>query len=113
MQPISISPASHAANGTAAPPPKLLRAAQQFEALLLNDLLGPVEKTFASVPGKENSAGSGTYEYLGTQALASNLAASGGLGIAAKIVRNLMQHQSLTSTSTAAIQAKVLPSKSR
>jgi len=72
---------------------KLVHAAREFEALLLNDLLGPVEKTFSSVPGEENSAGSGNYQYLGTQALASSLAASGGLGIAGLIVHNVMKNK--------------------
>jgi Rod binding domain-containing protein len=107
MQPLSLSPAkSHVAETV---PPKLLHAAQQFEALLLNDLLGPVEKTFASIPGQDSAVGADTYQSLGTQALAANLAASGGLGIATKIIRNIMQHKERVSQARAATSPKAPP----
>lgn len=73
-----------------APPARLLHAARQFEALLLETLLGPVEKTFASVPGAEDPSAA-SYQSLGAEALASGLAGRGGLGIADLIVRSLMK----------------------
>ncbi len=95
MHPIALAPqATPSAN---APPKKLLHVAEQFETVLLNDLLGPLEKTFSSLPGEKDSPGSSDYSYLGTQALASALAASGGFGIAAMIVRNLMKNNKVMS----------------
>jgi Rod binding domain-containing protein len=70
---------------------KLVRAAHQFEAVLLNSLLGSLEHSFTSLAGKETEAGSDTYRSLGLQTLASSLAAKGGLGIADLIVRKLRE----------------------
>src|SRR5579863_4120422 len=58
------------------------KAAREFEAQLIASLLESLEKTFAAVPGKESIAGADNYNYLGTQALSSALAAGGGFGIA-------------------------------
>ncbi len=111
MHPIALAPqATPSAN---APPKKLLHVAEQFETVLLNDLLGPLEKTFSSLPGEKDSPGSSDYSYLGTQALASALAASGGFGIAATIVRNLMKNNKVMSQSTNQAGAKVSPSGGR
>jgi Rod binding domain-containing protein len=68
---------------------KIAKAAREFEAVLLNTLLGPLEKTFSSLPGKEADAVSDNYQSLGMQTLASALAAKGGLGIADMIVKSL------------------------
>ena len=74
---------------TAERAPKGTRAAREFEASLIASLLEALEKTFASVPGDSIIAGSDDYNYLGTQALASGIAAHGGFGIAALIERHL------------------------
>jgi Rod binding domain-containing protein len=58
------------------------KAAREFEAQLIGNLLESLEKTFATVPGEDGVAGEDNYNYLGTQALASVLAAGGGFGIA-------------------------------
>jgi Rod binding domain-containing protein len=68
---------------------KITKAAHDFEAVLLNTLLGPLERTFASLPGKQADAESENYQSLGMQALSSSLAAKGGLGIADMIVKSL------------------------
>ena len=106
MQPISLTPQAPAP-ATGAPSKKLLRVAEQFETVLLNDLLGSLEKTFASVPGEKDSPGSSEYSYLGTQALASGVAAGGGFGIAAMIVRNVMKQQGLRAHPESGMAAKV------
>jgi Rod binding domain-containing protein len=69
------------------------KAAREFEAQLIGSLLASYEKTFATLPGQSDVPGSDNYNYLGTEALASALAASGGFGIAAMITRNLVQHE--------------------
>jgi len=77
-----------------APVPKqdsktLVQAARQFEAILLNTLLEPLEHSFTSLSGEKGECGSENYGYLGMQALTTTLAEGGGLGIADMIVRNL------------------------
>jgi Rod binding domain-containing protein len=72
-----------------APAEKLVHAAHQFEALLLNQLLGSLEHTFCALGKDKTELGSDRYQFLGVQALASTIAAKGGLGIADMIVRNL------------------------
>jgi Rod binding domain-containing protein len=68
---------------------KITKATRDFEAVLLNTLLGPLEKTFSSLPGKEHDAVSDNYQSLGMQALTSCLAANGGLGLADMIAKSL------------------------
>ncbi len=65
------------------------KAARDFEAQLIGMVLESMEKTFASLPGKDEMAGEDNYNYLGTQALASVVAAGGGFGIARMISEHL------------------------
>ena len=65
------------------------KAAREFEAQLIGSVLQSLEKTFASVPGEDAMAGEDDYNYLGTQALASAVAAGGGFGIARLIAQHL------------------------
>ncbi len=91
MQPVSttaIDPGAVVADGAKAR--RVLHAAHEFEAVLLNTLLGSLEHSFAALPGKDPEAGSDNYQYLGMQALASSLATRGGVGIASMIVRSLL-----------------------
>ncbi len=65
------------------------KAARDFEAQLIGTVLESLEKTFAALPGEDAIAGQDDYNYLGTQALASALAAGGGFGIARMIAKHL------------------------
>jgi Rod binding domain-containing protein len=65
------------------------KAAREFEAQLIGTVLQSLEKTFATVPGEDAVAGEDDYNYLGTQALASAVAAGGGFGIARLIAQHL------------------------
>ena len=58
------------------------KAAREFEAQLIGTVLQSLEKTFAAIPGDDTIAGADDYNYLGSQALASAVAAGGGFGIA-------------------------------
>jgi Rod binding domain-containing protein len=69
------------------------KAASEFEAQLIGSLLESMEKTFATLPGQSDVAGSDDYNYLGTHALAEGLAARGGFGIAAMINRYFSAHE--------------------
>lgn len=87
---------------TATPPAtaehgKLADAAQQFEGMLLQELLKPMkEHGFCQQDGEEDSngkdSGSGfgdTLNSFGTEALATAIAKGGGLGIAKHIVQQV------------------------
>jgi Rod binding domain-containing protein len=65
------------------------KAAREFEAQLIGSVLESFEKTFATLPGQDAMAGEDDYNYLGTQALASAIAAGGGFGIAKMISEHL------------------------
>jgi Rod binding domain-containing protein len=65
------------------------KAAREFEAQLIGTVLESLEKTFAALPGQDAIAGEDDYNYLGTQALATALAAGGGFGIARMISSHL------------------------
>jgi len=81
------NPTSLSAEGP--PTEKLAHAAQQFEAVLLNQLLGSLEHAFCALGKEKAETGSDHYQFLAVQTLASSVAARGGLGIADMIVRNL------------------------
>jgi Rod binding domain-containing protein len=89
---LSLSTSGLAAASTLPAAPALgkgQKAAREFEAQLIGTVLQSLEKTFADLPGEDAMAGSDDYNYLGTQALASALAAGGGFGIAHLISRHL------------------------
>jgi len=95
MNPIPTSTATRLVPSLALPSisPRAVGAAREFEACLIASLLESLEKTFATVPGETGLPGSDEYNYLGTQALASGIAAHGGLGIAALISAHLPSHE--------------------
>jgi|GEM_PF-3402301 Rod binding domain-containing protein len=96
MSTISGFSSSSAASAAAVLPPlatpalgKGQKAAREFEAQLIGSVLESLEKTFAALPGPDAMAGEDDYNYLGTRALASALAAGGGFGIARMISEHL------------------------
>jgi Rod binding domain-containing protein len=84
--------------GTSATPqspnPKILHAAREFEALLLANVLGPLERSFSAISGDAGASGSEAYQSLGMQALAGALANRGGIGIADMVSRSLLKRES-------------------
>jgi Rod binding domain-containing protein len=109
---LPLSPSTNA--GTAAPTEahaqRVTHAARQFEAVLLNSLLGSLEHSFSALPGKKADSIADNYHAMGMQALASSLAASGGLGIANMIERNLLHTKGQGLNSQAAPTKVSLPS---
>lgn len=69
---------------------KAERAAHDFEAILLTSLLDGLQKSFTGV-SDDDASGGGNYALMGTQALASALAAGGGVGIA-RLILTQWQH---------------------
>jgi len=97
-----LLPLAESAPGAVDPARKVFRAAQDFESVLLGEMLRSLEKSLSAVPGEATDAGADNYQYLGTEALASALAARGGLGIARLITRSLLKSQQITSDREAA-----------
>ena len=67
---------------------KLTKAAHEFEAILLQDWLEKMNKSFAGLEQGPDPAHD-TISSMGTQAIAGALAARGGIGIANMILRQL------------------------
>ena len=67
---------------------KLVDAAQQFEATMLQELLKPMQRGQDSWGGEEQSddSGSDTISSFGTEAIAKAISKGGGFGIATQIV---------------------------
>ena len=88
----SIAPDS-AGTAAATPAPnhgRLREAAQQFEAMMLGELLKPLGQHSSFETGEEKTD-PGPLESFGTEAVAGALARSGALGFAARLVRSVGQ----------------------
>ena len=75
---------------------KLVDAAQQFEASMLQELLKPVQTGQSSWGGDEKSddSASDTISSFGTEAIAKTISKGGGFGIAKQIVSKVtLEHQ--------------------
>src|ERR1700733_10738994 len=75
---------------------KLVDAAQQFEATMLQELLKPMQHGQDSWGGEEKSddSGSDTISSLGTEAIAKAISKGGGFGIAKQIVSKVtLEHE--------------------
>jgi Rod binding domain-containing protein len=71
----------------AIPPPRLVRAAHEFEAQLMKELLRPMtESGSLTGDGDGDSGGTGTLGEFASESLAGALSASGGFGIANRIL---------------------------
>lgn len=65
---------------------KLRKAAQEFEAILIQTLWRSMKESFASSSEEEQDPAHRTLEDLSMQAMSTALAASGGLGIARMLI---------------------------
>lgn len=69
---------------------KLADAAQQFEAMMLQELLKPMRSGEDDLSGEKNEDSSmDTISSFGTEAVAKAISKSGGLGIARQIIQQL------------------------
>lgn len=83
------SPATAEDSGRAgSPPSKLSKAAREFESILLQNWLEKMNQSFAGSEPSQDAAHD-TVSSLGTQAIATALAARGGIGIASMLLRQL------------------------
>ena len=70
------------------PEPRLLKAAHQFEAMMMKELLAPMSRN-GSVMEDSSGEDTGILGEFATESLAGALSAEGGLGIADRIVKSL------------------------
>ena len=90
MLPISAGPHS-ASNTSSAPQPRLVRAAHEFEAQMMKELLKPMTGN-GNLLGSEDDSGADSNAALGefaSEALGQALSQQGGFGIANQIVHDL------------------------
>jgi peptidoglycan hydrolase FlgJ len=78
---------------------KLVNAAQQFESMLLQEMLKPMRSGQDSWGGDEKSSDSSdssmdTISSFGTEAMATAISKGGGLGIARQVIQQvILEHQ--------------------
>ncbi len=97
VAPSALAPMTSVGTGSAAAAKqaKLVDSAQQFEAMLLGQMLKPLQ--FGEAAGAEESTGGAndTIRSMGVEALSKAIAKGGGFGIARQIVRQVnAQHES-------------------
>jgi Rod binding domain-containing protein len=88
---ISATTAVTAETNTATPQPRLVRAAHEFEAQMMAELLKPLSSS-NGLDGEDDDAASGSGSALGefaSEALGRGLSEHGGFGIANSIVSEL------------------------
>jgi len=85
---IGLTAASSETNQVA-PQPRLVRAAHEFEAQMMKELMGPMTGG-SSLTGEDDESGSGgALGEFASEALGRALSEQGGFGIASRIVQNL------------------------
>ena len=93
MQAAAISAQAMGQETIGAPSPRLVRAAHEFEAQMMKELLEPLASSGSSLEGEESEeSASGSAGALGTfasEALGQAISAAGGLGIADRILKTL------------------------
>jgi Rod binding domain-containing protein len=97
MHPIAAATAAAGTADAAAPQPRLVQAAHEFEAQMMKELMKPMTRADSLTGADEDSASdssgdSGSNGALGefaSEALAQALSQGGGFGIANRIVKDL------------------------
>jgi Rod binding domain-containing protein len=74
--------------GTAAPQPRLVKAAHEFEAMMMQELLKPMTSRDGA-GGDEDSGSAGALGEFASEALGRAMSTAGGFGIASEIIRSL------------------------
>ena len=73
---------------------KLTDAAQQFEAMLLQELLKPMRSEDGGWGEEKTDGASDTISSFGTEGVAKTISRDGGLGIARQVIRQISaEHQ--------------------
>jgi Rod binding domain-containing protein len=91
MEPVGAAMKAESAVSHGTPQPRLVRAAREFEARMMKELLKPMTGSDA-LSGEEGDHGAGSEGALGeyaSEALGRSLSEHGGFGIANRIVADL------------------------
>lgn len=99
IEPATASTAAAAAEG--AKNPKLVNAAQQFESMLLQEMLKPMrgggEDSWGGDDQSNNDSSMDTISSYGTEAMATAISKGGGLGIAKQVIQQVtLEHQRIS-----------------
>ncbi|HTA93876.1 MAG TPA: rod-binding protein [Polyangiaceae bacterium] len=89
IPPISSTPAVNAGTASPALDPRIQKAARDFEAIFVRQMLKSVEKTTAAGGGTQAAAGENTYGSMIVGALSDAISNAGGLGLADEIQKSL------------------------
>ena len=90
----------------AAPDPKLLQAAKDFESIFVRQMLKGLEKTTAAGAGTSASAGEKTYGSMIVDTLSDSISKAGGLGLADVIAQSMAMSNPALKASAAASASK-------
>ncbi|HTB96669.1 MAG TPA: hypothetical protein VK716_06655 [Terracidiphilus sp.] len=92
MWQLQASPATPATPTQGMAQPRLVRAAHEFEAQMMKELLGPLVGESDSEDGSEDfGSSSNALGSFATEALGNALSEQGGIGIADRILKDLSQ----------------------
>jgi Rod binding domain-containing protein len=102
MHTIAVLPATPGATDAAVPQPRLVRAAHEFEAQMMKELMKPMTER-SSLTGDEadsasESGSGGALTEFASEALGRALSERGGFGIANSIVKDLSRSGTRTRT---------------
>lgn len=89
----AISAVSAAAQVSAVPQARLVKAAHEFESQLMKELLTPMTHAAGMDDDDSDSGSEGALADFASGALGQALSAHGGLGIAAGIIRSLSRNE--------------------
>lgn len=92
MDPVSLIRADTKSEAPEPRHSKALKAGAQFEAVLLNNVLGAIERAFTKLPGHTDDHSTEAYSGLAMQTLASKLADGGGIGLGRLLTTSLENH---------------------
>jgi peptidoglycan hydrolase FlgJ len=104
---------THAPKTGAPTAAEIKKAASQFEAIIMRQLLSPAIEPLMSggLGGSSDSGGGGVYGYMMTDVLAENLSKGGGMGLAEMLEKQLSPRSAKGEiTSSAALKHSTLPS---
>lgn len=90
----SVGSGSNPADATRGVQPhgKLRKAAEEFEGMLIAQMLGQFNLSLTSMSSESEDAGSATLNALAVQTFANAMAARGGFGFAKMLVHQLEPH---------------------
>lgn len=89
----AITAMTHTDHTAMRPEPRLIQAAHEFEAQLVNELLKPMTHALGTDEDSDSGSGGALADFA-TEALGKALSQNGGLGIADTIIRNLSVNNS-------------------